>query len=369
MPVIGKVIAFRTFAGEIPRTPTHLLPEGNGLYALNCDLAHGELRGLRGDKTIASGIKTFFDNRPIKTVYTEDGVNFYGWPYDGHVVKSQVVDDTFYRIYYTLLLDNGPIFKVARTYRNDGVNPLSRIINSSLTFGNFQPPENSDPQPVGTAAGLGPDSWVCGVEAPNAQALTPDDLLIASLSDSARWPGIPRLALRVTYFIENPAGQIVAQLDISNNETANLPLVLNYYTGEPFVHDNVFVTNDWHLRGNKIQDLLSMLGSTQRPYKYYFFNPPPLDALPIARTVVIDNTGPTNITVTYGSAQPDPTPNPPGADPGSTGTPGVPPSPGGFDPQPSGGGGEGSNSDGSGPGDGGDSGGGGDAGGDGGDGA
>jgi hypothetical protein len=121
------------------------------------------------------------------------------------------------------------------------------------------------------------------------------------------------------YFLENPTGQIVAQLDISNNETANRPNPADNIPHVPWVHNNVFVTNVGYpnaLRQYKIQDLLSSLGATQRPYKYYFFIPPDLDTVPIARTVIIvNNSAAADIILTYGSTPvADPTPLPP--DPG-----------------------------------------------------
>jgi hypothetical protein len=315
-------ISFRGFGGEIPRLPSHLLPERGAAYAANCDLAHGEMRGLRGNKTLASGIKEAIGARPIKSVYTEDGAAFYGWAYDAYVVKSQVVDDTFYRIYYTLLLDDGPIIKVARLKLSDG----TPIIGTARVLGSYQPPENSNPPPVGIFGSLGPDSWVLGVPAPRAQGVADDDALALSLDDRKEWPGIPRLRLRVIYFLENPTGQIVAQLDISNNETANKPATLEPETGEPWVHDNVFYTNSGVFPNHRVQDLLSALGPSQRPYKYYFFDPPALEVVPIARTLAIENTGPGNIIVEYGAATPDPTPGIPGdvppdagADPADTG--------------------------------------------------
>lgn len=310
------VIPFRGFGGEIPRLPIHMLPEPAAAYALNCDLAHGELRGLRGNLTLASGIKGVVDGRAIRSVYTENGTAFFGWAYDAYVVKSQVVDDLHYRIYYTLLLDDGPIIKVARTKLEDG----TPVIGSARIGGNYQPPENTNPPPVGSGF-AGPDSWVLGVPAPRAQGVADADLMTISLDDRHEWPGMPRMALRVIYFLENPTGQIVAQLDISNNETANRPDVLSAFDGRPWVHENVFFTAYGDpFPAHKIQDLLSALGPSQRPYKYYFFDPPDLETVPIARTLIIDNTGPGNIAVEYGASVPDPTPGIPGeAPPGSSG--------------------------------------------------
>jgi hypothetical protein len=275
----------RVFGGEVPRLPADLLPENQAQEARNVDVTHGELRGMRGAAAFAAGLTV--GGRPVKSAYTEDGVHFFAWAEDVSVVRSQVVDDTHYRIYYSVLYDQAPIIKVARTARNnDGV--LTPVIGSGLVGGNWQPPENSP----------GPDSWLLGVPAPRVQADVVEDNLGVTLDDRPEWPDAARLQLRVTYFLEDPAGQIVAQQDVSNTEAA---AIVNGAT-----YPQVAYTNDSTLRGNKVQDMLWPLGYTPRPYKYYWLTPPDIAMQSVGRTVVVNNTGNGPITITYGNAVVDP---------------------------------------------------------------
>jgi hypothetical protein len=297
------VIPFETFGGEIPRASAWELPNGAAQVAFNLDLAHGDIRGLRGNAFFANAIVA----GPVRAVYTDDGVNFFAWPYEVYPVKSMVVQDANYRVYYTAMEPSGPIIKVARTSRADGSANPPPVIGTSIVGGNFQPPENSNP---GSGNGLGPDSWILGVPAPALQGGTdPDtmfnDQLVATLVDKDAWPGIPRLQLRVTYFLEAPDGTIVASQDITNTESGVQPV-----TGTVF--PQVLYTNPPNDnpagRGNMIQDMLwSFNTSAPRPYKYYFFLPPAISSATIARTVTLTNTGTAPVIITFGGAfVPDP---------------------------------------------------------------
>lgn len=275
------VLKMLTFRGEIPLSPGHLLPEDAAQFAHNCDFAHGELRGRRDNATV--------DTMPpvggvsIVSVYTEDGQYFFAWPWETDVVKSMVVDDIFHRIFYTGQPD-APIIKVARTFRNDyGV--LTRVIGSNtLLGGNYKPPEASNEIIFGGNS-LGPDSWILGIPVPMAQNKTIDDVPVASVGEKRAWPGVPNMKLRVTYFLEDPAGKIVYQFDVSNTESAYVP------ANPSNVYPQVAYTNDTSQRGNKVQDMLWPLFGfqTPAPFKFYFMQPPLFWPQAIGRTVTIKN--------------------------------------------------------------------------------
>src|SRR6266436_5306317 len=112
--------SFTRFGGEIPRLSAWELPDGAARQAVNVDLAHGDLKGLRGNAPFA--VTTL--SSALRAVFTDDGVNFFAWPYEVYPVKSMVVGDVYYRFYYTAMQSDGPVIKVARTRRADGsVNP------------------------------------------------------------------------------------------------------------------------------------------------------------------------------------------------------------------------------------------------------
>lgn len=286
-------IPFRSFTGEIPHLPAHELPEGHAQFVSNADLQHAEVRGLRANSVFA----TTTLSAAVRAVWTDDGANFYAWPYETYVVKSMVVNDAHFRIYYTAMLADGPIIKVGRTRRDDGTPGGRQVIGTALVGGNFQPPENS-----------GGDAVILGVPAPRAQGVADTDQLAVTLVDKLSWPGSPKLQLKATYFLEAPDGSIVASVDITNTEAG---IGRNGVTYPQVIYTNSELMSD---RGNKIQDLLWSLNgrptSTPAPYKYYFFLPPTLATLKLSRTVVVTNSAVSgNIVITYGgSAVPDVTP-------------------------------------------------------------
>lgn len=285
------VLKILQFMGEVPRLPGHLLPENAATYARNCDFAHGELRGLRDSATVDT--ITAFNGEAIVAVWTEDGQNFFGWPWEVDVVKSQVVGDVHHRIFYTGLPGDGPVLKVARTHRNaDGV--LTPVIGSAIVGGQYRPPEASNEVIYG-GNGQGPDSWLLGIPAPKVQNVAETDVLTALRGEKPSWPGAPNLKLRVTYFLEDPAGKIVYQQDVSNAEAAYVP------ANPSNVFPQVAYTNDSAERGNKIQDMLWPLFGfqTPAPYKFYWMEPPPIESLPFARTVTIKNEAAADVTFDY----------------------------------------------------------------------
>lgn len=293
------VAGFRVFRGEVPKLPAYELPPGQAQFANNVDLQHGELRGLRGNAPFTQTTLT----SALKSVYTDDGINFFAWPYEVYAVKSMVVGDVYSRLYYTAMQADGPIIKVARTRRSFAGVAGQQVAGTALVGGNFQPPENDNIAPFGNS--LGPDSWVLGVPAPAVQGIGPNDQLVATLIDKQTWPGVPKLQLRATFFVEDQDGRIVYSKDITNTEAGQFAGVTY-----PQVFYTVSMLNAD--RGNKIQDYLWDLHRElgPRPYKYYWFFPPDIGAAALSRTVDITNTNPLPITITYGGTTvPDPNPN------------------------------------------------------------
>lgn len=94
------MIGLSKFGGEIPLLSDypHLLPDGFAQEAINCDFSQGVLRPLKDGVLLATMSGT------VKTIYTEDGINFYTWPTETQVFKSPVLSDPYGRVYY---LDGG----------------------------------------------------------------------------------------------------------------------------------------------------------------------------------------------------------------------------------------------------------------------
>lgn len=96
------MISLKSFTGEFPRIPAHLLPDNAASYANNCDFSHGELRPLKGVSALAP-----YGTAPntINGMYTEDGLNFLTWNVDTNAVRGPVLEDQFLRVYYTTPTD------------------------------------------------------------------------------------------------------------------------------------------------------------------------------------------------------------------------------------------------------------------------
>lgn len=88
-------IALKSFAGETPRVRPDALPDNAAQSASNCEVHNGDLRPLRAD----GALHTF--GAEDRSVYTEDGVTFFTWPYEVHAARSPVIDDTYHRTYFT----------------------------------------------------------------------------------------------------------------------------------------------------------------------------------------------------------------------------------------------------------------------------
>jgi hypothetical protein len=309
------LIKLTSFGGEVPRIDDQSLPDNAAQATNNCDFSGPDLKGIK-DATLVS-VMPNLNGEPMVSVWTENGASFFAWPWEVDAVKNPVIDDYSKRICYTGLPATGPIIKQARTRRDTGVTVIANdtILGTGVPgSGNYKPPEASNPVADG-GNGQGPDSWILGVRPPQVQDVGPDDLMTIEQVDRSFYPGVYGLRLRVTYFIENPEGEILWQTDISNNEAA-----LN---NNAVAYPQVFYTNDSANRGNLIQDMLWPLGYEPRPLKYYWFDPPPAGDMVLTRTVTITNNDLVGmIAITYGgNIQPDPEP----------GNPNGPPSGGGGD--------------------------------------
>ena len=96
-------IVLKNFLGEIPNFPDYKLQDANAQQALFCDFAQNDLRPLRGGTLIKTMTNT------VKSIYTEEGANFYTWPTETFVAKGPVTTDVYGRMYYM----NNSGFKVA----------------------------------------------------------------------------------------------------------------------------------------------------------------------------------------------------------------------------------------------------------------
>jgi hypothetical protein len=88
------LIALRTFGGEIPQMPPHLLPDTAAQEALFCNFTHGHLMPMKQGFPLATMAAD------VRTIYTEDGINFYTWSTETFVFGSPVLEDEFHRVYY-----------------------------------------------------------------------------------------------------------------------------------------------------------------------------------------------------------------------------------------------------------------------------
>lgn len=112
----------RVFGGEVPVSPEDLLPGTAAQQALFCDFTHGHLMPLR------QGLLLTTMSAAVKTIYTEDGLNFYTWGVETSAAKSPVLADVFNRVYY---LDSG----VLRATTTAGMLPTGGVPALSYKVG------------------------------------------------------------------------------------------------------------------------------------------------------------------------------------------------------------------------------------------
>lgn len=91
------ILSIRKFNGEIPRLPDDRLPEDAAKSAQNANFAHGELRALNAlgtHYTVAAA------SRPCRSLFTNDGINFYAWSVPTRAYLHPTIDDTAGRIIF-----------------------------------------------------------------------------------------------------------------------------------------------------------------------------------------------------------------------------------------------------------------------------
>lgn len=89
------LLAIRSFTGLSPKTPSYALKEDGAQEAVNCDFAHGDLRGLDGLFPLTSA------SCAATSLYSEDGLRFYAWADDVDAVRSPQADDQYNRMYFS----------------------------------------------------------------------------------------------------------------------------------------------------------------------------------------------------------------------------------------------------------------------------
>lgn len=103
------ILKINAFAGEIPRVPADRLPSGNAQKAENCNFAHGELRSR---KALAAEWTAHTSARPVRTVFTDDGIRFFAWNKPTRAFLHPTIDDTARRVIYQ---EHGQGVRVAQT--------------------------------------------------------------------------------------------------------------------------------------------------------------------------------------------------------------------------------------------------------------
>ena len=93
------ILSIRKFNGEIPQLPADRLPQDAAQYAKNCDFTAQELRPLKGigtHYTAAAGA------RPVRALFTDDGLRFFAWNKPTRAYLHPTIDDTVGRVIYLI---------------------------------------------------------------------------------------------------------------------------------------------------------------------------------------------------------------------------------------------------------------------------
>lgn len=90
-------LTLNAFSGEMPRVPADRLPQNMARYALNCDFRYAELRPLKG---LGALFTVDAAAQPCRSVYTDDGINFFAWALPCSAYRSPTIDDSYDRVYY-----------------------------------------------------------------------------------------------------------------------------------------------------------------------------------------------------------------------------------------------------------------------------
>ena len=145
------ILSIRKFNGEIPQLPADRLPQDAAQYAKNCDFTAQELRPLKGigtHYTAAAGA------RPVRALFTDDGLRFFAWNKPTRAYLHPTIDDTVGRVIYH---KHGEKLKVA--------------LVSGMTTINASPGEPASSFDVGVTAPAAPVVVAGGVVASDTQGV------------------------------------------------------------------------------------------------------------------------------------------------------------------------------------------------------
>lgn len=112
------VAMITTFSGLRPRVPESRLGPGEATIAENCDFAYGELRNTKNGFFLKSLVNS------AVSLHTEDGIKFFSWDAKGHAVRSPLINDPHFRLYFAGLT-GGMKVTDRRTAQLDGGPPAS----------------------------------------------------------------------------------------------------------------------------------------------------------------------------------------------------------------------------------------------------
>lgn len=87
-------IVYKKFAGWIPNSEPHLLPDDRAQFAENCEFTDGSLAPMKGGLLLRS-----MESNPVRSIYTEDGIFFYTWSTETTAFRSPVIDEVYNRVY------------------------------------------------------------------------------------------------------------------------------------------------------------------------------------------------------------------------------------------------------------------------------
>jgi hypothetical protein len=103
------ILSVTAFSGETPRLPADRLPGEGAQLAINCDLTAGELRPLRAPLDLLTADASA---RPVRSIFTDDGLRYFCWNTPTRAMLSPTIDDTASRVYF---LSHGSHLRVTQT--------------------------------------------------------------------------------------------------------------------------------------------------------------------------------------------------------------------------------------------------------------
>lgn len=125
------MISLKTFAGEIPRTLPHLLPDNAAQEAHDCDFAAGSLMGIRSNAPVSDL------SAAIRSLYVhDDGMSrIYTWPDDVIVLRGTVANDAYSRFYWL----SGGVLYVSRASGGLGLQAVDNRYKVGVPFPELAP--------------------------------------------------------------------------------------------------------------------------------------------------------------------------------------------------------------------------------------